>query len=74
MRNRPNVERCRQFCLRCGQLMFEYFRSSDGHFGLVEGLSAENAPPGSEVRCSTCGAKYRPLDRLNAMGQPIVKS
>jgi len=69
------VERRRQFCLRCGQLMFEYFRSPDGHFGLV--ASPEEPDSGErdrrEVRCPTCGARYRLLDRLSAMGQPIER-
>lgn len=69
------VERRRQFCLRCGQLMFEYFRSPDGHFGLVE--VPEEPDSGKrdphEVRCPTCGARYRLLDRLSAVGQPIER-
>lgn len=69
------VERRRQFCLRCGQLMFEYFRSPDGHFGLV--AAPEEPDSGEhgrhEVQCPTCGARYRLLDRLSAIGQPIER-
>ncbi|HKS96374.1 MAG TPA: hypothetical protein VJV74_09600 [Terriglobia bacterium] len=69
------VERRRQFCLRCGQMMFEYFRSPDGHFGLV--ATPEDTDSGKraehEVRCPTCGARYRLLDRLSAVGQPIER-
>jgi DNA-directed RNA polymerase subunit RPC12/RpoP len=66
-------ERRRQFCGRCGQLMFEYYRSPDGHFGLVKGVDPEESPRGREVRCPTCGARYRLLDRVDAMGQPVVR-
>ena len=69
-----NVARRRQFCDLCGQLMFEFFRSPDGHFGLVNPV--ESTPRdgiNSEVRCPTCGASYRLLERLNAMGQPVER-
>lgn len=76
MPDSAQVERRRQFCQRCGQLMFEYFRSSDGHFGLVD--VAEEAVNLSrrdqrEVHCPACGARYRLLDRLSAMGQPVER-
>jgi len=71
------AQRCRQFCSRCGQLMFEYFRSPDGHFGLA------NAPPtdtaairtgrDDEISCPLCGARYRLLERTNAMGQAVER-
>lgn len=70
------VERRRQYCLRCNQLMFEFYRSPDGHFGLVsaEGeASDERAPREREFRCPACQARYRLLDRLNAMGQPVER-
>ncbi len=67
------VERRKQFCGRCGQLMFEFFRSPDGHFGLAESLEPEDAPNGCEVRCPTCGARYRLLERVDAMGSPVVR-
>ncbi len=68
------VARRRQFCALCGQLMFEYFRSPDGHFGLV-GSVEPLIVPGIEidVRCPSCGARYRMLERLNAGGQPIER-
>ena len=73
------TERRRQFCSRCAQLMFEYFRSPDGHFGLA------NAPPDNpydvppdrcgpnEARCPWCGAQYKLLERTNAMGQAVER-
>lgn len=71
-----SVERRRQYCLRCNQLMFEYYRSPDGHFGLVNpqgGLAADSAPGEREWRCPACRASYRLLDRLNALGQPVER-
>jgi hypothetical protein len=76
MMDSPPVERLRQYCLRCNQLMFEYYRSLDGHFGLVkvEGCCLDEAAPGGrELRCPACQARYRLLDRLNAMGQPVER-
>ncbi|HUU12422.1 MAG TPA: hypothetical protein VM182_01790 [Terriglobia bacterium] len=67
------VERRRQFCARCGQLMFEYFRSPDGHFGLVDTPEPEESGQRGEVRCPTCGARYRLLDKLSLTGQPIER-
>jgi RNase P subunit RPR2 len=66
-------ERRRQFCARCGQLMFEYFRSPDGHFGLVDDIARALDGRGVEVRCPTCAARYRLLDRLDSTGQPVVR-
>ena len=74
MLDTSRLERRRQFCTRCGQLMFEYFRSPDGHFGLVDDLVPDETARGGEVRCPTCGARYRLLDRLTPMGQPIVRA
>jgi len=69
-----NVARRRQFCDLCGQLMFEFFRSPDGHFGLVNAVDYSNFPENKGgVRCQTCGARYRLLERLNAMGQPVER-
>lgn len=65
-------ERRRQFCARCGQLMFEFYRSPDGHFGVVN-LPAQEDRAAGEVRCPTCDARYRLLDRLDAMGQPVAR-
>ena len=69
------VQRRRLYCLRCNQLMFEYYRSPDGHFGLVglpQPVSGGNGE--SEVSCPACRARYRLLDRLNAMGQPVERN
>jgi ribosomal protein S27AE len=69
----PQVSRRRQYCARCGQLMFEFFRSPDGCFGLASDVARDTAKPG-EVRCPACGARYRLLDKLDAMGQPVVRA
>jgi hypothetical protein len=67
------VLRRHQFCARCGQLMFEYFCSSDGHFGVVGELGAGAGGREFEVSCPTCGARYRLLERLNLTGQPVER-
>ena len=67
------VLRRRQFCGRCGQLMFEFYRSPDGHFGLVGEVGAEASARGLEVRCPTCAARYRLLERVDAAGQPLAR-
>ncbi|MGD0226030.1 MAG: hypothetical protein ABSF71_27170 [Terriglobia bacterium] len=66
------VRRC-QFCARCGQLMFEFYRSPDGHFGLVGDVGAKASALGLEVRCPTCDAHYRLLERVDAAGQPVER-
>jgi hypothetical protein len=71
-----SVERRRQYCLRCNQLMFEYFRSPDGHFGLVgtqESAFDDSTPGERELSCPACRARYRLLGRLNALGQPVER-
>ena len=68
-----SVVRRRQFCAICGQLMFEFYRSPDGHFGLVGDVGSADSPRGLQVRCATCGARYRLLDRVDAMGQPVAR-
>lgn len=77
MNQTPHVEHRWQFCWRCNRLMFEYYASSDGHFGLAN-LSGSKEVPGSssrrEVQCSTCGARYRLLDRLDGMGQAVNRA
>ena len=67
------VVRRRQFCARCGQLIFEFYRSPDGHFGLVGDVSAQASALGLEVRCPTCEARYRLLERVDAAGQPVAR-
>jgi hypothetical protein len=67
------VERRRYFCARCGESMFEYFRSPDGHFGVVTSLGREVGASECEFCCPACGARYRLLDRLDALGQPAVR-
>jgi hypothetical protein len=73
MTDSAGVLRRRQFCARCGQLMFEFYRSPDGHFGLVGATATQATGRGLEVCCSTCGARYRLLDRLDAVGQPVAR-
>lgn len=53
--------------------MFEFFRSPDGCFGLASDAACDMGKPG-EVRCPTCGARYRFLDKLDAMGQPVARA
>ena len=65
------IERRRQFCARCGQFMFEFYRSPDGHFGLVGDAKQEASQGEVQVRCPSCGARYRLLERVDAMGQPV---
>lgn len=67
------VERSRQSCARCGQSMFEYFRSRDGHFGLVDYPEAHEPSRRGQIRCPTCGARYRLLDKLSLSGQPVER-
>ena len=67
------VVRRRQFCALCGQLMFEFYRSPDGHFGLVGDVGTEDSARGLVTRCPTCGARYRLLERVDAAGQPVVR-
>jgi DNA-directed RNA polymerase subunit RPC12/RpoP len=69
----PDVTRRRQFCARCGQLIFEYFRSPDGHFGLVDDIARASGEDRREIRCPTCGARYRLLKRLDPAGRPVVR-
>jgi hypothetical protein len=76
MMESPSVQRRRQYCLRCSQLMFEYYRPADGHFGLVnpqEEVAVEAATGERVVRCPACRAPYRVLARINAMGQPVER-
>jgi hypothetical protein len=67
------VLRRRQYCSLCGQLMFEFYRSPDGHFGLLGDVGAQATARGLEMRCPTCGARYRLLDRVDAVGQPVER-
>jgi ribosomal protein S27AE len=67
------VVRRRQFCVLCGQLMFEFYRSPDGHFGLVGDVGAKASARGLAMRCPTCGARYRLLECVDAAGQPVAR-
>ena len=73
MSETAKLERRSQPCARCGQRMFDYYRSPDGHFGVVNRPASEAGAPDSEVRCPTCGARYRLLDRLDPLGQPVAR-
>lgn len=68
-----SVVRRRQYCGLCGQIMFEFYRSADGHFGLVNEIGAEASGRGLRVKCLTCGAGYRLLDRADSTGQTVAK-
>ncbi len=65
--------RRKQYCGLCGQIMFEFYRSPDGHFGLVSGVGAESTSHGYRVKCPTCGAQYRLLDRADITGQTVAR-
>jgi hypothetical protein len=67
------VMRRRQYCALCGQLMFEFYRSPDGHFGLAGDVGTQDSGRGFEVCCPTCGARYRLLERVDAGGQPVTR-
>jgi hypothetical protein len=54
-------------------MMFEYFRSPDGHFGVVDDVGAFVEASRAEVFCPTCGARYRLLERLSPTGQPVER-
>lgn len=72
MNETPRVNHRQHFCSRCNHMMFEYYASPDGHFGLASlpGSKAVEGPMSRcEVQCLKCGARYRLLDRLDAMGQ-----
>jgi hypothetical protein len=64
------VLRRRQCCERRGQLIFEFYRSPDGHFGLVGEMEFVTSLRGREFRSPTCAARYQLLERLDAAGQP----
>jgi len=66
-------ERRRQFCARCNRLMFEYFLSPDGHFGVLEEVCRKKDGSKAEVACPTCGALYELLDTVDATGQPVAR-
>jgi hypothetical protein len=53
--------------------MFEFFSSPDGHFGVADELRQSKDAQRHEVICPACGARYRLLDRINPMGQPIER-
>ncbi len=72
----PHVDHRWQFCSRCNHMMFEYYASSDGHFGLASfsGSRAVEGPSSRRgVQCSKCGARYRLLDRLDGTGQAVSR-
>ena len=66
-----SVVRRRQFCARCGQFLFEFYCSPDGHYGLIDVPDPPSHWPGQEIRCPTCQASYRLLERINDTGQPV---
>ncbi len=65
--------RRRQFCSRCGQLMFEFYRSPDGHYGVVAELRRAPPPASNVILCPVCGARYRLLDRADSTGQVVAR-
>jgi len=69
----PIARRRRQYCARCNQLMFEYFLSPDGHFGLLSEVGRQGNPNTAEIVCAACGAIYEVLDKVDPTGQPVVR-
>jgi hypothetical protein len=68
-----SAQRRRQYCARCNQLMFEYFLSPDGHFGVLKEVGRKEGGRKAEVVCPTCGAVYELLDTVDATGQPVAR-
>ena len=76
MSESASLQHRRMYCFRCGQLMFEFYRSPDGHFGLSSAPGEGNskvAAQASEFSCPFCRAPYRLLERLNSMGHPVER-
>ena len=67
------AQRRRQFCVRCNQLMFEYFLSPDGHFGLLNEVGRRDGRGKAVTVCAACGAIYEMLEKADATGQPAVR-
>ena len=67
------AQRRRQFCARCNQLLFEYFLSPDGHFGLLNEVGRAEVHCKPEITCATCGAIYKLLDKVDATGKPVSR-
>jgi len=67
------AQRRSQYCTRCNSLMFEYYLSPDGHFGVVEEVCRKGDGRKPEVVCPTCGAVYKLLDTVDASGQPVAR-
>jgi hypothetical protein len=53
--------------------MFEFYRSPDGHFGLVGEVGVQDSARGVQVCCPTCGARYRLLEHADDAGQPVER-
>jgi hypothetical protein len=76
MSDSASVVHRRFYCFRCGQLMFEFYRSPDGHFGLASEAGAGHqltAGSEKELSCPSCHAGYRLLDRINPLGHPVER-
>ena len=71
--NHESAQRRRQYCARCNRMMFEYFLSPDGHFGVVEEVCRKEDGRQPEVVCPTCGAVYELLDIVDPSGQPVAR-
>jgi hypothetical protein len=53
--------------------MFEFYRSSDGCFGLVDDLAPLRDRARGEVHCPTCKARYKLLNKIDPGGAPVRK-
>ena len=53
--------------------MFEFYRSPDGHFGIVDDMAKFLDEARGEIRCPTCSARYTLLERIDPTGVPVRK-
>ncbi len=73
MAETAGVVRRRQYCGLCGQLLFEFYRSPDGCFGIVDDVAPYGDPARGEIRCPTCNARYKLLEKVDPTGSPVRK-
>jgi hypothetical protein len=53
--------------------MFEFYRSPDGHFGIVDDMAEFLDEARGEIRCPTCSARYKLLEKIDPTGAPVRK-
>ena len=62
-----------KYYARCGQEMFQFYQSPDGHFGLLVDVDEFRDDARGETRCPTCGSRYKLLERIDPTGGPVRK-